>query len=448
MPVLTEAIVPDEYTDNMATISSVWGSQGGWFEVLENGVFFQIQYSRGNQQGQEDWGEEQQLGSGAFGTIPSKAIGIRFRNAIPGTVALVSGAITTGDEPPISISAIGSVSLNINSNYVQTFNVFNYGAKSDGTTDDTSAIQAAIAAANAVGGGIVYFPTTPNPYVVNGTIILDDLENITLLGQTIAGRAVDDAPSGPILICTVTNHAPMLQWRSVLAGRSLRGCSIQNLTFWCNTLADTGILLSDLVGGYFSNIYVRSPAVTGIVLNGHFSVGLQDCLFQNISIRALEVVTATGMIISANSPTSANTSLNTFQNIHILHQNGIGLDMGICDSNFFYALNVQSGGSGVGILLRGSNTANGNARWNSFFGCQPTSGVTNQGTGFTFPAFGNIFYINNGNTVPNPTIETALTLSWVDDTGGRIIFSSMPTADPHVKGQLWSNAGTVTVSAG
>jgi len=29
-----------------------------------------------------------------------------------------------------------------------------------------------------------------------------------------------------------------------------------------------------------------------------------------------------------------------------------------------------------------------------------------------------------------------------------IIFTNLPTADPHVVGQLWSNSGVLTVSAG
>lgn len=31
---------------------------------------------------------------------------------------------------------------------------------------------------------------------------------------------------------------------------------------------------------------------------------------------------------------------------------------------------------------------------------------------------------------------------------GTVILSGIPTADPHVAGQLWSNAGVLTVSAG
>lgn len=34
------------------------------------------------------------------------------------------------------------------------------------------------------------------------------------------------------------------------------------------------------------------------------------------------------------------------------------------------------------------------------------------------------------------------------ETAGTVIFSGLPTADPHVVGQLWSNSGVLTVSAG
>lgn len=47
------------------------------------------------------------------------------------------------------------------------FNVKDYGAKGDGTTNDTAAIQAAIMACIAAGGGIVYFP--PGIYICDVT---------------------------------------------------------------------------------------------------------------------------------------------------------------------------------------------------------------------------------------------------------------------------------------
>lgn len=66
----------------------------------------------------------------------------------------------------------------------QIFNVKDYGAAGDWATDDTQAIQAAIDAAAAAGGGTVYVPT--GDYVLSkqgGGVVLDVKANVTLAGQ-------------------------------------------------------------------------------------------------------------------------------------------------------------------------------------------------------------------------------------------------------------------------
>lgn len=52
------------------------------------------------------------------------------------------------------------------------FNVKAFGAKGDGTTGDTAAIQAAITAASVAGGGVVYFP--PGSYLINSGLTVPD----------------------------------------------------------------------------------------------------------------------------------------------------------------------------------------------------------------------------------------------------------------------------------
>ncbi len=71
-----------------------------------------------------------------------------------------------------------------------TFNVKDYGAKADGSTNDTPAIQAAINAANSAGGGVVEFPS--GNYKSKNTIHMKS--NVTLqldAGSTILGSSAD-----------------------------------------------------------------------------------------------------------------------------------------------------------------------------------------------------------------------------------------------------------------
>lgn len=62
-------------------------------------------------------------------------------------------------------------------------NAKTYGATGDGSTDDTVAIQAAITAANAAGGGVVYLPN--GTYKITDTLVMQS--NVTLCG---AGKDV------------------------------------------------------------------------------------------------------------------------------------------------------------------------------------------------------------------------------------------------------------------
>lgn len=54
------------------------------------------------------------------------------------------------------------------------FNVQLYGAVGNDSTDDTSAVEAAIAAANSAGGGCVFFPPTGSQYLITGELIIPD----------------------------------------------------------------------------------------------------------------------------------------------------------------------------------------------------------------------------------------------------------------------------------
>lgn len=95
-------------------------------------------------------------------------------------------------------------------------NVRDHGAKGDGTTDDRGAIQAAIDAAAAQGGGTVFFP--PGDYVINDLVVGADRvglkvpaeKPIRLLGSGMALNSNGSSPFPTRLIRKAGNTATML----------------------------------------------------------------------------------------------------------------------------------------------------------------------------------------------------------------------------------------------
>lgn len=82
------------------------------------------------------------------------------------------------------------------------YNVKYYGAKGDGVTDDRAAIQSAVAAANAAGGGIVFFP--PGTYLIGNPIVA--LSNVTFFGCGTASVITSSVSNSGIASQSATLH--------------------------------------------------------------------------------------------------------------------------------------------------------------------------------------------------------------------------------------------------
>lgn len=119
------------------------------------------------------------LAEGAFATV--QTLGYYSANGIGASLYYWDAASTTADNGVTVISPTISDGtgrwLLINSG---ALNVTQAGAKGDGVTDDSGAIQAAINAAYTAGGGVVYAPAG-NYFIANTAIVLKS--NITFKGD-------------------------------------------------------------------------------------------------------------------------------------------------------------------------------------------------------------------------------------------------------------------------
>lgn len=139
------------------------------------------------------------------------------------------------------------------------FNVMDYGATGLGTADDTTAIQAAINAAIAVGGGVVLLPA--GKYLVSGSLTLDS--SITTAHVTLQG-----AGPGPIQDGTVYQGGTTI-------------------------LIPTSSANDALVVSYSDSVTIKSLSIVstsprssgrGIYLNGGTNVVIEDVFLKNQAI--------------------------------------------------------------------------------------------------------------------------------------------------------------------
>jgi hypothetical protein len=132
-----------------------------------------------------DLGLKAALASPAFTGTPTAPTAIPGTNNTQlATTAYVDSAVLAG-VPDATTSIKGKVQLSGElggvgttaaaptlKNIARVYNVTDYGALGDGSTDDASAIQNAVNAAHSAGGGTVHFPYSSSAYIIGTAITL------------------------------------------------------------------------------------------------------------------------------------------------------------------------------------------------------------------------------------------------------------------------------------
>ncbi len=214
------------------------------------------------------------------------------------TVDFVKGALLT--ESDLDLSAVHNQFLSIEAiegagsvlatgsttprsladRFAEVTNVLDHGAKGDGTTDDTAAIQSAIDSVVAAGGE-VFVPA--GDYKVTSTIQVNRPVMIRCEGwfdeATTATPSADAsvtfkwAPGAPPSGVTSTmfcfsDHTPTeLAAGSGLSGSRLFGCGIVGAAINGNDSLERGIWAASTVHGKF-HIHVRQCKEDGVVVDG------------------------------------------------------------------------------------------------------------------------------------------------------------------------------------
>jgi len=189
---------------------------------------------------------------------------------------------------PISKTALDHMEAGIADASI-TYNVKSYGATGDGVTDDTTACQDAIDAAEAAGGGIVFFPV--GSYLVSGLVV--NADNVIAAG---AGWGSILQSSSAVDLITFLN---------------VDSCGLRDMFLLGSWNGSRGVVLEGARWGTFLNI-----------LGDEFTEPMLDmradgAATQNVNNNLLVHIHAYNAVrfIRLKGDSSNYVTLNTFQNV-------------------------------------------------------------------------------------------------------------------------------------
>lgn len=158
----------------------------------------------------------------------------------PDTIEIVGtgGISVTATESPTGTAHFEVDGSGITGGTLPWFNVEDYGAVHDGTTDDTTAIQDAIDACMAAGGGTVFFPN--GIYQIDGALQDTSTFNSQLEIPTVSGAPT--TPAVAIRLLGMGPNVPQSESNQGTTGRSTGGVILRSS--WNGTISGNPAILS------------------------------------------------------------------------------------------------------------------------------------------------------------------------------------------------------------
>jgi hypothetical protein len=333
-----------------------------------------------------------------------------------------SGSNSVGYLP----AGTGAVATTVQTKLRESVSVKDFGAVGDGVTDDTAAIQAAINATQAAGGGVIFVPL--GAYKISSTLTITG-NGVVLQGAAFNSFHDTGSPTYPVRFNWVGGASPMISIVTTSATLPVTsGCGLINLALFGNSLATVGVYLSSVRYSFFTNLYVNNVLqdcyyLTCLTKTTGEATDTQQNIFTNCIWRTIgspACYPANGMTLTAAIPggSNANTSFNEFN--YCVGQNysdtggGVGFVLADADNNLFVGCRVVRAGT-TPTVIYGLSIRGGDSNIFNDFSCGGANGIEIRGiaSGYFADQVGNCFWnADDSNGTQYPNLDANCRVQW------------------------------------
>jgi hypothetical protein len=218
-----------------------------------------------------------------------------------GFVGAISGVTSQG--VTYTPSGTGAVATTVQAKLREAVSVKDFGAVGNGVTDDTAAIQAAIAAINTNGGGSIYFPK--GTYLISSLLTVSS--NTNLVGETLgtvlkvaAGSVITAMVRVAASSSNVTISSLKFDLNNTLnvIGAWVSGVGINNVT-----VEDCTFFNSNGVNGHY---YIVVNSSTSATTNYTNNIKIIGCNFSSNTVVTTGSIAASSTTLTLAAGTGAN----------------------------------------------------------------------------------------------------------------------------------------------
>ena len=323
-----------------------------------------------------------------------------------------------------------------------------FGAKGDGVTNDTAAIQSAL-------NTLIDTRVTAGNYIISQTLTIRR-SDVSVVGAGKGGFHDFVAQEGASTLIWAGGAGGVMVDISPVANagvRALRNNVFSNFRFLANNAA-IGLVVKSSSHGEFNNFF-EEFSYAGMYMGVVATLGeARDTQFNRVCVSARHFLTS-GCALMLDGDAAANASLNKFELIDAQYATGAALELVNADNNVFDVVRLTRGtGTANGVRFYAGTVAELTARGNLFLDLSPgPGGVYSMGTEVAaVPAKNNtILFYDKENGWPDPVIGAGSNVAWSSNSQplGYREFAKTSTTTKTIDSNGWitQSGSTGTIAA-